>query len=167
MKGAARLLVTAGLALILAGFLFSLGFSYAVDHQPRLVAYDDYRAVFERISERGTAADWEALQQRINADSIAHRRATEVHTHSVNMGVLLILVGLLAPLLGRLEKPRRKALLLFVAASCVYPIGLLMQFLGMNTAGEFGAAVGAAFVIVTLALFYLSISRAIDSLPRD
>jgi hypothetical protein len=41
-----------------------------------------------------------------------------------------------------------------------------MQFLGLNAAGEFGAAVGAAFVSVTLALFYLSISLAIDSLPR-
>lgn len=165
MKGAARLLVTTGLGLILAGFLFGLGFSYAVDHQPRLVAYDDYRAVFELVSAQAAVADWEPLQERINAASIAHRRATDVHTHSVNMGVLLILVGLLAPLLSRLEKPRRRALLLFVAASCVYPLGLLMQFLGLNAAGEVGAAVGAVFVIVTLALFYLSISRAIDSLP--
>lgn len=167
MKGSARLLTMAGLGLILAGFLFGLAFSFAVDHQPRLVAYDDYQSVFEMVSTRGASADWEALQQRINAASVAHRRATDVHAHSVNMGLLLILVGLLAPLLSRLEKPRRRALLLLVGASCLYPLALLMQFFGLITVGEYGAALGAALVIVALALFYLGVSRAIDLLPRS
>ena len=166
MTGRSKLLVVTGLALILGGFLFGFGFSYAVDHQARLVAYDDYQPVFELIGREGTAADWQDLQSRINGRSVAHRRAADVHTHSVNMGILLILLGLLSPVLAKRESSRDRWLLGLVAAGCIYPAGLLLQFVGLTRAGEIVAAAGAALAIVTLVALYLGISRAIDGLAK-
>ena len=166
MTGRAKLLVVVGLALILGGFLFGLAFSYAVDHQARLVAYDAYQPVFELLSREGAAANWQDLQSRINERSIAHRRAADVHTHSINMGILLILLGLVSPVVAKRESTSERWLLGLVAAGCVYPAGLLLQFVGLTRSGEIVAAVGAALAIVTLAALSLSISRAVDELAK-
>jgi hypothetical protein len=76
--------------LILGGFIFSLIFSWSVDHQARLVAHDAYEPVFEQIARNGGDDSWRILEEEISRVSIAHRRAADVHGHSINMGILLI-----------------------------------------------------------------------------
>lgn len=167
MSYGSRLLCLAGLALVLAGLLFGLGFSFVTDHEPRLVAFDAYQPVFETIARRGDATDWQAVQAAINARSVSHRRATDVHTHGMNLGVVLILLGLLAPVLRRFDTEHRRLLLGLVAAAWVYPCGLLLQFLGLQRVGEGVAALGAALVILAFALFYRAIARGIDTMASE
>ncbi len=157
--------VTAGLALIVAGLLFGLVFAYATDHQARLVAADAYQPVFELLGEN-TATDWRGLQDKINAQSMAHASAITFHAHSINMGVLLILVGLLVPLRAHALGSGAALIVGFVVAACLYPAGLLLIALKVTFVGEVVAAVGAGFAIAVFALLFLKFSQALKSIAE-
>ena len=155
-----RQLIVAGLLLILAGFVFAQLFTWYVGHQPRLVAHDAYETVFEEIARGG---EWRAIEEAISSNSVLQRRAADVHGHSINMGILLILVGLFAPLVGR-DGSQNRWFLALTAAAVVYPAGLFLQFLGLGIAGEAVSAIGAVGAIGALAVLLLRISRAIDAI---
>lgn len=157
-----RRLATVGLLLILAGFVFALLFTWAAGHEARLVAHDAYQPVFERIARAGGSdGEWRALEKEISRNSIAHRRAADVHGHSVNMGVLLILIALLAPLASRNDG---RLLLAAAVAAVVYPVGLLLQFFELRLAGEVVSAIGAAGAVAAIAWLCFRLSRAVDNL---
>jgi hypothetical protein len=155
-------LVIVGLMLILGGFIFSLIFSWSVDHQARLVAHDAYQTVFEQIARNDGDESWRILEEEISRVSVAHRRAADVHGHSINMGILLILLGLLAPLLSQADSGNSRVLLLLALSSVVYPAGLLLQFLTLTVAGEVVSAIGAAGAILALAALYVRVWKAVD-----
>jgi hypothetical protein len=162
-----RRLIVTGLALILGGFLFSLAFSLSVDHQARLVAHEAYQPVLEDIVTDIENEDWRSLTAGITKTSIAHRRAADVHGHSINMGILLILIGLLTPLLaaGNAGTGNDNRLIVVLALSAVvYPAGLLLQYLTFTVAGEIVAALGAVAAILSLATLYIRIWKAVDKL---
>ena len=173
-------LVLTGLILVFAGFLFGLAFSLSVDHQPRLVAHEAYEPVFEQIGTGVSEEMWRGTAAAISQVSIAHRRAAAVHGHLTNMGIVLMLVGLLAPLLamardraqeagaaGGKEGGAGSALLAgLVASAIVYPMGLFLQFLRFTLAGEIVAALGAVGVITCLAGFYLRLCKGVDRLAE-
>lgn len=157
-------LVATGLLLILAGFAFALLFGWSVGHQARLVAHDAYRPVFEQLAGGdGSEVEWRELEKRISRHSVTHRRAADVHGHSINMGILLILIGLFAPLVGN---GGSRALFVLTAAAVIYPVGLFLQFLGVHRIAEMISATGAAGVVAALAFLYWRISRSVDALPR-
>jgi hypothetical protein len=153
----------AGLLLILAGFLFGLAFSWSVDHQARLVAHEAYQSVFESLVQEGDRNAWRMLEQDATERSIAHRRAADTHGHAVNMGILLILVGLLAPLFPTGGNPGR-LLMALAASAVVYPVGLCLQFFTLTLAGEIVSAAGAIGAIAALAALLVRSWRAIDNL---
>jgi hypothetical protein len=164
MTGWHRRFVIVGLILILGGFIFSLIFSWSVDHQARLVAHDAYQPVFEQIARNGGDDSWRILEEEISRVSIAHRRAADVHGHSINMGILLILLGLLAPLVNQADSGNNRILLSLVLSSVVYPAGLVLQFLTLTVAGEAVSAIGAAGAILALAALYLRAWKAVDTI---
>lgn len=157
--------VIAGLALIVAGLLFGLVFAYVVDHQARLVAADAYQPVFQLLGEN-PATDWRGLQEKINAQSLTHASAITFHAHSINMGVLLILIGLLVPLLGRAQGSGAALVVGFVVAACLYPAGLLLIALKVKFLGEVVAALGAGLAIAVLALLFLKFSAALKTISK-
>lgn len=163
--------VLAGLVLILLGFLFALAHSLAYGHQARLAAHDAYRPVFEEIAASGNEADWRKTQAAITAISVAHRRAADTHGHAVNMGILVILIGLLTPLFERARSDDvgtpRGAGIAFVLFAGLYPVGLFLQYLRLTTAGEAVAAVGAVGAIACLAWLFLKLVNAVDRLGAD
>jgi hypothetical protein len=162
-----RRLTLMGLLLIFTGFVFALFFSWSVDHQPRLVSHDAYQPLFEAIISGGNGANehWREIEDEISRNSVLQRRAADVHGHSVNMGILMILVGLLAPLATRnMGAADYRLLLAMAVTSVVYPVGLFLQFLGLNPGGEVVSAIGAAGAVTTLAMLYLRLSKAVDSL---
>jgi hypothetical protein len=159
-----RRMILAGLLLILAGFVFGLCFSSSVGHEARLVAHDSYQPVFEAIADDGSQAEWRALERGITERSIAHRRAADTHGHSVNMGILLILVGLLAPLFAERAGAHRPLLLVLAVSAVVYPIGLSLQFFRLTTAGEIVSAAGAIGAIAALGALLIRFWKAVDTL---
>lgn len=161
-------LVLAGLILVFAGFVFGLVFSLAVDHQPRLVAHDAYEPVFVQIGAGVAEESWQPSVAAISRVSIAHRRATDVHGHATNMGIVLMLIGLLAPVLVAAKSQwttiDRGLLSGLAVSSVVYPLGLFLQFLRFITAGEIVAALGAVGAIVCLAGLYVRLWKGVDRL---
>lgn len=154
-------LTLVGLLLILAGFVFALLFGWSVGHQSRLVAHDAYQPVFEEIAARGGSGKWREFEEQITSSSITHRRAADVHGHSINMGILLIMIGLFAPLASGAGE---RLLTGMAAAAVTYPAGLFLQFLGLELAGEVVAAIGAAGAVAVLAAFGFKLSKAVDTL---
>ena len=157
--------VIAGLALIVGGLLFGFVFAYIMDHQARLVAADAYQPVFELLGADVTD-DWRALQEQVNARSLTQASAITFHAHSINMGVLLILVGLLVPLLARAQGAGAGLVIGFVVAACLYPVGLLLIALNATLLGEIVAAVGAGFAIATFALLFLKFSASLKTIAE-
>jgi hypothetical protein len=157
-----RRLIGIGLLLILAGFLFALLLNWSTGHEARLVAHDAYQPVFERIASGD--GEWRELEQAISRNSIAQRRGADVHGHSVNMGILLILIGLLSSIINRNGGIDGRLLLAMAAAAVIYPTGLLLQFMEPGLLGEAVAAVGAAGSVAVLAALYVRLSRAVDKL---
>ncbi len=157
----------AGLALVVAGLAFALSVSYFVDHEARLVAYDAYQATFEAVMLDTIDSEWQAELAQANRISVTHRRAADVHTHSVTMGILLILIGLLARLLSRLKKQSPRALWAMISFAWIYPLGLLLQFAGLTQVGEAVAAFGAALAITALIWLFRNLSRALDTIIQS
>jgi hypothetical protein len=155
-----RRLIGVGLLLILAGFVFALLLNWSTGHEARLVAHEAYQPVFERIAAGD--GEWRELEQAISRNSIAQRRGADVHGHSVNMGILLILIGLLSSIISRNGGIDGRLLLAMAAAAVIYPTGLLLQFLELGLLGEAVAAVGAAGSVAVLAALYVRLSRAVD-----
>lgn len=164
MNPISRLVMLAGLALVVAGLAFALGVSYFVDHEARLVAYDAYQPTFETVMQDTIDSEWQAELAQANRISVTHRRAADVHTHSVNMGMLLILIGLLAPLLSRVKKQSTRVLWVMISSAWIYPLGLLLQFAGLTQVGEAVAALGAALAIAALVWLFRILSRALDTI---
>lgn len=158
-----RMIIT-GLSLTLAGLLFGLGFSWSVEHEARLVAHDAYQPVFVQIGGNGDGDGWRARAREITKRSVAHRRAADTHGHGVNMGILLILVGLLTPLFADQSSINRRLLLLLGVSAVVYPIGLFLQFFAFTLAGEIVSAAGATGTIAALAALLVRFWKAIDRL---
>lgn len=166
MNRMSRLVMLSGLALVLAGLVFAVGVSYLVEHESRLVAHDAYQPTFEVLMQDPADGEWQAELAQANRTSITHRRAAGVHTHSINMGILLILVALLIPLLSQLGSQSPWLSWAMIGAAWVYPLGLLLQFAGLTLAGEVLAAIGAAAAIAALAWLFRVLSRAIDTMTR-
>lgn len=158
-----RRFVLSGLVLIAAGFLFALVFTLSLDHEARLVAHDAYRPVFELIAGQGESAEWQPLEEAISARSKAHRRAVDVHGHAINMGVLLVLIGLLMPLMSETAGRHAAPLAALIASAFLYPLGLMLQLFRFVTAGEILAAIGAIGAIGALAVLFLALVRRLDS----
>ncbi|MEX2124807.1 MAG: hypothetical protein WD795_13010 [Woeseia sp.] len=161
-----RRLIGVGLLLILAGFVFALLFGWSTGHQARLVAHDAYQPLFEQIAGTGGGdGEWRAVEEEISRNSITQRRAADVHGHSINMGILLILIGLLSSVVNRNGGIDNRLLFSLAVTAVVYPAGLFLQFLGLKLAGEVVSAIGAAGAVATLAVLYWRFSRAVDNLP--
>jgi hypothetical protein len=90
-----------------------------------------------------------------------------VHGHCINLGILLILLGLLLPAAGEVRGPRTALLPALAASAFVYPLGLFLQYLTFKAAGEIVSALGAIGVIAACAGLYLQISRGVDALHRQ
>jgi len=160
----ARITVVCGVALAVASLVFALINNYVLDHQARLVEYDAYQPVLQSIVDGAETEQWQESLQEINQHSALHRKASVFHTHAIKMGILLMLVGLFLPLLG--ESRNQPVLLVrsFLGFACLYPAGLLLQYLGLVLPGQILAAIGALLAICTLGLLYRSLTRALDSI---
>ena len=154
--------VVTGLLLIAAGFLFGLVMTFAADHQTRLLVNDSYSEVFVLLSRDGSSNESKAIQDEADRKALSYSRAVGFHTHSINMGILVILGGLLLPLVGAHGRRRTLTIYGFVFAACLYPIGLLLTLFGLELVGEIAAAAGAILAIATFAVIWLGISQALS-----
>ena len=164
MDRSSRSIILSGLALATLSLIFGIIFSYWVDHKARLAEYDDYRTTLELIVDAEPAVQWRKELEDTNRHSALHRRASVFHTHAINMGILLILVGLYLPLLKDSRESSPWLAWSFVGFAWLYPMGLLLQLSGFILTGQVIAATGALLAITTLGLLYRKLSRALDSL---
>ena len=162
MESKQKLMLYLGLILILSGLLFGLWFTYSVDHNTNITTKDSYEEVFLMLAEKNP--QWEPLVDKINLQSEINRRAIDTHTHSINMGLLAILIALLYPFFRGSKLPLSIG---FVLAAWIYPIGMAMQMLQWKFAGEIVAALGAGAAVVIFAIIFWRVKNNIDALAEE
>ena len=96
--------------------------------------------------------------------SIEQRRAAAVHTHTINVGLLMILVGIFLPLLTQPGALHARQPAAMVVSGVLYCTGLVLQYGGAVLAGEILAGVGAVSLIATFGWVSLTLIRVTDAL---
>ncbi|MBI4306881.1 MAG: hypothetical protein HY678_11235 [Chloroflexi bacterium] len=148
-------LFISAVALMLFGMVFGLAINYAADHRARLALNEAYDPVFALLSEGADAEAVNMRHSRISGTSLRHSRAMDFHTHSINMGILVLLAGLLYPMIPARRAIDAWAITGLAIAAWLYPGGLLLQFFGMRLAGEILAAAGAVLAIITFLMLVI------------
>lgn len=156
MEKLQRNLVICGLCLIVSGFVYGLGYTILVEHRALLELKDAYGSAFVEFTQGMEASKTgEGILDsfdEIKESSVRYRRAIGAHTHAINLGLLVILLGTIFSFaLGKTKKGRWVALL-FITGAFTYPTGLALQALGLVWAGEVFAVLGSGAVVASLAI---------------
>jgi len=162
-EGTQARIINCGIGLIFTGFLFGLAYNYLSEHQALLNAKDAYAPVFSKIAEGQPEAAWRPDYQRIISLNLRNTRAIDVHAHVINMGLLVVLLGMLYPLAGKDRLKANFVRLGFTNAAWIYPLGLLLQMLGFKSPGEIVAAIGAGLGILAFGVFWLGVLRHVPN----
>lgn len=150
-------LILAGLLIILVGFFYGLVYVFVVNHDPLLQLKDNYEPAFTQLTQqlKSEQIDKNILDtvDTISEKSTRFRRAIGAHTHSINLGLLLILLALLFNT-AFANSTYKSYIATFMGLGVIsYPLGLGLQAAGLILIGEGFALLGAVVVITCIALF--------------
>lgn len=165
-----RRTIVIGLVLIIIGFLYGFGYSYLVNHESLLQRRDAYEPVFIHLAQDfDTTKESEVLDSlnQISQQNVAYIRAVGAHTHAINLGLLVIFVGLLLAVAFDNYEKARWLVISLLGGACAYPAGLALQSAGFVVAGEVFALLGSAAVVIALGLFFCALFLKSDWVPRS
>lgn len=155
-----RRVVVGGLILILAGFIYGGVYTVLVDRTSLLQIKDSYSSVFLIVAEKSeakNAADILLQLGQLQDLRVRYTRAIGAHVHAINLGLVVILAGLLLPLTRLTPDKGRWLATLFLGGGAIYPIGLSLQAGGYLFVGEVFAVLGSGSMVVATGLFLLSL----------
>lgn len=151
-----RRLITFGLIFISVGFIYGVAYNFYVNRDALLQLKDDYMPAFSQLTEEiiSQADGSRALVEigQTNIRSTQYKRAIGAHAHAINLGLLLILVGMVFSFVMQNSKKARLVAYLLVFGISVYPLGLALQAAGLKLLGEGFALFGATSVVIGFAL---------------
>lgn len=147
-----RLILT-GLIVILAGFLYGMVYTVAVDHVPRLTLHDDYGSSFGKLAENNSATSASDEIAQVRDRSVKVQRAIGAHTHAIYLGLVIIILGLLFNVALAETRYKSQVANALCAGVILYPLGLALQASGLVLAGEGLALLGSITVIACVSLF--------------
>lgn len=154
-------LTICGLCLIVFGFVYGLGYTFWVEHKALLELKDAYSTTFLELTRdiRNNALDNGLLAsvEEVGERSVHYRRAIGAHTHAINLGLLMILLGVLFPFAMSGTAKGRWVPYLFVAGTFVYPTGLALQAFGLVIAGEVFAILGSGSIVASIAVILIAL----------
>ena len=91
MKNLQLVLINAGLALVISGLIFGLYYSTQTDNSATLELKDAYETTFIQIVNEQETDNWRSTFEKTLTRNTWNSRAIDVHTHSINMGILVML----------------------------------------------------------------------------
>ena len=104
---------------------------------------------------------WTAASQGATVDPVSYRnvRVIDAHTHIIKLASVLLLIGLMYPLIAISERAMRWLAVLFVAGSCLFPLGVVGEIYIDGLAPQAVAALGALLVLISFSVVLWGLSR--------
>jgi len=146
-----RLLIITGVTLAIWGMGFGLYYALFVEHQTIDKIDGALAAGFSEAAGGDFIAARESLQ--VYADTrFNYVRSVDVHSHWIVLAMMLIAFGIVFDRLRLTEKQRIVFAWLLCVGSAIFPLGVILQTLDRGIITQAVAALGAAMVIITLAV---------------
>lgn len=152
---ARRLLIIAGITLIVAGMIFGEIFAVFVLHQNT----NRISATMMAVTDAVAAKDPAAINAHFtNIALLLENRGTKVdtHVHAIDFGYLALLLALIQPYVALAERTRKRLAQLFIIGAVMLPVSVfLIHYVGLeysplNTIGwaSIVADIGGLLVII-------------------
>ena len=158
MSGSRKILIVSGAALALWGMGFGLYYALFVEHQTLDKIGGSLATSFADAAGGDSIASRAALQTYADTQ-FAYVRSVDVHSHWIGLAMLLIVFGVA---FDRVRFHENRKLLLawsLVIGSVTFPLGVILQTLDRGRITQAVAAIGAALVIIALAIIALGFRR--------
>jgi len=158
VSGSRKILIISGVALALWGMGFGLYYALFVEHQTLDKIGGSLATSFADAASGDMLASRTALQSYADTQ-FDYVRSVDVHSHWIGLAMLLIVFGVAFDRVRFHEK--RKLLLAssLVTGSVAFPLGVILQTLDRGIIPQTVAAIGAALVIIALAIIALGFAR--------
>jgi len=158
VSGSRKVLIISGVALALWGMGFGLYYALFVEHQTLVKIGGSLATSFADAASGDVIASRAALQTYADTQ-FDYVRSVDVHSHWIGLAMLLIVFGVA---FDRVQFHENRKLLLawsLVIGSTMFPLGVILQTLDRGLIPQALAAIGAALVIIALAIIALGFRR--------
>jgi hypothetical protein len=152
-RGARRIFVIGGIALILCGMILGDIFAAFILHPNANRIGESLLAATRAVAAHDPRAAGAAFQ---NIGGLLENRGTKVdaHSHMIGFGYIALLIALLQPYVAFSESVKKSLAKLFLLGAILLPVGVfLIHYVGM--AGSPFAAIGWASVFADLGGFFV------------
>lgn len=149
MSGSRKLLIVAGLALMIWGMGYGLYYAIFDEHQTLEQMGGSLAVGFMKAAE----GDMDAAHAQIDtyaSTKFEYVREVDVHSHWTALAMLLLLFGVIFDRIGFAEPVRFKLAVALVVGSVVFPLGVILQVFDKGIIPQVVAAVGAGVLILGL-----------------
>jgi hypothetical protein len=158
VSGSRKILIVSGVALAVWGMGFGLYYAFFVEHQTLDQIGGSLAVSFAEAAGGDLIASRAALQTYADTQ-FDYLRSVDVHSHWIGLAMLLIIFGVA---FDRVRFRENRKLLLawsFVIGSAAFPLGVILQTLNRGIIPQAVAGIGAALVIIALAIIALGFAR--------
>ncbi len=156
---AGRTLITAGLALAIAGMTYGVYYAVFVEHQTLDAIGSSLAGAFVQAAEGNAAASRSAMLSYAAAN-YDYIRQVDFHGHLIGLGMLLLALGLALRRSRFAESLQRSVAATFIAGSIIFPLSVLLETASHSSLPRILAVLGSALVIASLAALALSFRPA-------
>ncbi len=127
-----RLLIIGGITLIVAGMIFGDVFAVFVLHQNANRIGETLLAAADAVAAKDTAV---VNALFTNIGGFLENRGTKVdaHVHVIDFGYLALLLALIQPYVGLVERARKRLALLFFIGAVILPVSVFsIHYVGLS-----------------------------------
>jgi len=158
MTRSGRILIVGGLLLVIWGMSYGLWYAVFDEHQTLVRMGERLTAGFAHAAQRDMAAAYSALDEYA-ATRFEYLREVDVHSHWSGLAVLLFVLGLMFGQVSFSERARQALAWTLVAASFLFPFGVILQTVWHGPLTQGIAAVAAGLLIGALAVVAYGFAR--------
>jgi hypothetical protein len=154
-----KVLIFGGIALALIGMAYGLYYAVSVEHQTLDQMGGSLAGAFVSAAER-KGPESKTLLASYGEAKYRYVRQVDVHSHWIGLGMLMIVLGVVFDVLRFAE--RRRVLLAWslLAGSAIFPAGVMLQTVNLQTMGSALAIAGSGLVIGALVATAAGFARA-------
>jgi hypothetical protein len=155
LTSAGRTLITAGLALAIAGMTYGLYYAVVIEHQTLDAIGGSLAGAFVRAAEGNATASRSAMLSYAAAN-YDYIRQVDFHGHLIGLGMLLVVLGLALRRSRLAEFFQRPVAAVLIAGSIIFPLAVLTETASSSPLPRLFAILGSALVILSLTALALS-----------
>jgi dipeptide/tripeptide permease len=158
MSHARKLLWWSAFALALWGMSFGFWYAVLVEHQTLDGLGAHLATAFMHAAARDLPAAHASLAS-YTATEFVYVRQVDVHSHWIGLALLLFVLGIGFDRLAIARRQQDYLAVALCAGSAIFPLGVMLQTMIRGPLPDVLAIIGAAMVIVALAVVALGFAR--------